>query len=58
MLTYNNAVQTVPTSIGASMTRFRQREFSTAPDAERAPVQVRSSGFRPDADLPGRRERS
>jgi LemA protein len=41
VLTYNNAVQTVPTNIVASMTGFRQREFFAAPDAERGPVQVR-----------------
>jgi LemA protein len=41
VLTYNNAVQTVPTNIVASMSGFRQREYFTAPDAERGPVQVR-----------------
>jgi len=41
VLTYNNAVQTVPTNLVAGATGFRTREFFTAPDGERGPVQVR-----------------
>jgi LemA protein len=41
VLSYNNAVQTVPTNIVAGMTGFRVREYFTAPEEERGPVQVR-----------------
>jgi LemA protein len=41
VLGYNNAVQTVPTNIVAGLTGFRIREYFTAPDGERGPVQVR-----------------
>jgi LemA protein len=41
VLTYNNSVQTVPTNIVAGMSGFSTREFFTAPDEERGPVQVR-----------------
>jgi LemA protein len=41
VLTYNNAVQTVPTALVAVMTGFAQRQYFEAPDEERRPVQVR-----------------
>ena len=41
VLTYNNAVQTVPTNIVAGMGGFNPRESFEAPDEERRPVQVR-----------------
>ncbi|GAA4542660.1 LemA family protein [Pseudonocardia xishanensis] len=41
VLGYNNAVQTVPTTIVAGITGFRVREYFAAPDEERGPVQVR-----------------
>ncbi|GAA1849269.1 LemA family protein [Pseudonocardia ailaonensis] len=41
VLTYNNACQTVPTNIVAGIAGFRTRDYFTAPDAERGPVQVR-----------------
>jgi LemA protein len=41
VLTYNNAVQTVPTTIVAGMAGFAPREHFAAPDEERRPTQVR-----------------
>ena len=41
VLTYNNAVQTVPTNIVAGIGGFTPRESFEAPDEERRPVQVR-----------------
>jgi LemA protein len=41
VLTYNNAIQTVPTNIVAGMTGFTARDYFRAPDEERGPVQVR-----------------
>jgi LemA protein len=41
VLTYNNAIQTVPANIVAGMTGFSQREYFQAPGEERGPVQVR-----------------
>lgn len=41
VLTYNTAVQTVPTNIIASSFGFRLREYFTAPETEHMPVQVR-----------------
>jgi LemA protein len=41
VLTYNNAVQTVPTNVVAGMTGFVAQEFFEAPDEERRAVQVR-----------------
>jgi LemA protein len=40
VLTYNTAVQTVPTNIIASVFRFGVREYFTAPETERGPVRV------------------
>ena len=39
--TYNNAIQSVPTNIIASLTGFKAREFFEAGGEERGPVQVR-----------------
>ncbi|MFJ2029530.1 LemA family protein [Streptosporangium sp. NPDC087985] len=41
VLTYNNAIQTVPANIVAGMTGFSPRDYFRAPDEERGPVQVR-----------------
>jgi LemA protein len=41
VLTYNNAVQTVPTNIVAGIGGFTPRESFEAPDEDRRPVQVR-----------------
>jgi len=41
VLTYNNAVQTVPTNVVAGLGGFTPRESFEAPDEERRPVQVR-----------------
>ncbi|MCT9933831.1 LemA family protein [Planotetraspora sp. A-T 1434] len=41
VLTYNNAIQTVPANIVAGMTGFSPREYFQAPGEERGPVQVR-----------------
>jgi LemA protein len=41
VLTYNNAIQTVPANIVAGMTGFAPREYFQAPGEERGPVQVR-----------------
>ncbi|GLX00859.1 LemA family protein [Microtetraspora sp. NBRC 16547] len=41
VLTYNNAIQTVPANIIAGMTGFAAREYFQAPGEERGPVQVR-----------------
>lgn len=41
VLTYNNAIQTVPANIVAGMTGFTPREYFQAPGEERGPVQVR-----------------
>jgi LemA protein len=41
VLTYNTAVQSVPTNIVASTFRFGVREYFTALEPERGPVQVR-----------------
>ncbi|ETK31357.1 LemA family protein [Microbispora sp. ATCC PTA-5024] len=41
VLTYNNAIQTVPANIVAGMTGFIPREYFQAPGEERGPVQVR-----------------
>ena len=41
VLTYNNAVQTVPTALVAATTGFWQREFFQPAGVERGPVQVR-----------------
>ncbi|WP_318272389.1 LemA family protein [Microbispora triticiradicis] len=40
VLTYNNAIQTVPANIVAGMTGFTPREYFRAPGEERGPVQV------------------
>lgn len=39
--TYNNATQTLPTSLVAGMMGFRAKEFFETPEGERGPVQVR-----------------
>ncbi|WP_433353967.1 LemA family protein [Microtetraspora malaysiensis] len=41
VLTYNNAIQTVPANIVAGMTGFAPYEYFQAPGEERGPVQVR-----------------
>ncbi|MEW9530081.1 LemA family protein [Microbispora sp. NPDC049125] len=41
VLTYNNAIQTVPANVVAGMTGFTSREYFQAPGEERGPVQVR-----------------
>jgi LemA protein len=41
VLTYHNAIQTVPTNVVARATGFRPREFFQSPEPERGPVQVR-----------------
>ncbi|GED90666.1 LemA family protein [Streptomyces sp. 6-11-2] len=41
VLTYNNAVQTVPANVIAGLTGFAAREYFRAPGEERGPVQVR-----------------
>ncbi|MEU7694251.1 LemA family protein [Microbispora hainanensis] len=40
VLTYNNAIQTVPANLVAGMTGFTPREYFQAPGEERGPVQV------------------
>ena len=40
MLTYNNAVTTVPQSIFAAIFKFRTREYFQAGGEERGPVRV------------------
>jgi len=41
VLTYNNAIQTVPTSLFAGSLGFRAREYFQTPGDQRGPVQVR-----------------
>ena len=41
VLTYSNAIQTVPANIVAGMGGFTSREYFQAPGEERGPVQVR-----------------
>ncbi|KAA0022085.1 LemA family protein [Antrihabitans cavernicola] len=41
VLTYNSAVQTVPSNIVAGTFGFGPREFFTAPESDRGPVHVR-----------------
>ncbi|AXI80594.1 LemA family protein [Peterkaempfera bronchialis] len=41
VLTYNNAIQTVPANLVAGVAGFTAREYFQAPDEERGPVQVR-----------------
>jgi LemA protein len=41
VLTYNNAIQTVPANVIAGTTGFHSREYFQAPDEERGPVRVR-----------------
>ena len=43
VLTYNNAVQTIPTTVVAGMAGFTPREHFAAPDEERRPTRVRFS---------------
>ncbi|MCI0689478.1 MAG: LemA family protein [Sporichthyaceae bacterium] len=38
--TYNTGIQTVPANFVAGMFGFREREYFTAPEAERGPVRV------------------
>jgi LemA protein len=41
VLTYNNAIQTVPANLVAGMGGFAAQEYFQTPDEERGPVQVR-----------------
>ncbi|WP_214104941.1 LemA family protein [Acrocarpospora catenulata] len=41
VLTYNNAVETIPANLVAGIAGFSRREYFQAPDEERGPVQVR-----------------
>ncbi|MEU7853353.1 LemA family protein [Nonomuraea sp. NPDC049141] len=41
VLTYSNAIQTVPANLVAGMSGFTPREYFQAPGEERGPVQVR-----------------
>jgi LemA protein len=41
VLTYSNAIQTVPANMVAGMSGFTAREYFQAPGEERGPVQVR-----------------